>query len=149
MLFGITVGATGDPEITKAEIGYYVNGVAQTNRLLMRAQRIPPLYRSGLTYRVEPWAANLQSLNNCLEALERRWLECKTAAAWRLAELRELAGSEEHARQYDLKVSYRDLERDPLAVGLQPQSGIVRVFHVVVLLPSGETEDPTKRLRRA
>lgn len=146
MLLGITVDSDY-PEEVAAQLGYYIQGVAQDNRLKMRRGRIPPLYKSGVGYKVEPWAAHLQSLSNCAEVLERGWAECKSASAYLLAQYREAAGSEELARRYDLQVSWSDKPQDPLGVGLVPRGGIVRVFHVVVLKPDGSIEDAQKRLR--
>jgi hypothetical protein len=146
VLLGITVDSEY-PEEVAAQLGYHIQGVAQANRLIMRRERIPSLYRSGVGYKVEPWAAHLQSLSNCREVLQRGWCECKSASAYLLATYREQAGSEELARQYDLQISWSDKPTDPLGVGLVPRDGIVRVFHIVVMKPDGSIEDPQKRLR--
>lgn len=147
MLFGIEIEGD-DPAEVAAQVGYYLVGLAQANRLLMRRHLIPPLYSSGVTYSVEPWAAHMQSLTNCRAALARGWVECKAAAAWLLAEYREQAPNEFIASQYDIDISWKDARRDPLGAGLVPRDGVVRVFHARVLHPSGKIEDPSKRLRR-
>ena len=148
MLLGITVDHE-DPAEVCAVVGYHLVGLAQSNRLIMRRESIPPLYRSGVRYSVEPWAARLQSLSNCREALARGWLECKAAAAWLCAEYRERCETEEHARQYDIDVSWKDASAEQLALRSLPADALVRVFHAQVRHPSGKLEDPTRTLRRA
>lgn len=146
MLFAITVD--GEPEEVAAQVGYYLVGLARANRLIMRRERIPPIYKSGVRYSVEPWAASMQSLFNCREALANGYLECKAAAAWLLAEHQERQPSEFIARQYDIDVTWKDWADDPLSRGLVPRNGVVRVFHARVLHPDGRIEDPTRRLQR-
>lgn len=138
----------GTPEEVAVQIGYYLNGLAQANRLIMRRERIPPIYQARLPYRVEPDAAEFQSLSTVREVLDRGWMECKSAAAWLLAEYREKQPSEEHARRFDIFVDWKERASDPLRRGLVPRDGIVRVYHARVLLPDGRIEDPTRRLRR-
>lgn len=148
MLLGITIDSN-DPAEVAVQMGYYLIGLVQSNRLIMRRESIPPLYRSGVRYRIEPWAAHLQSLSNCREAIERRWLECKAAAAWLCAEYREKAGNEELASQYDVDVTWKDALAEELGLQSYPAGSVVRVFHARVLHPSGRIEDPTHKLRRA
>ncbi|MET0412830.1 MAG: hypothetical protein ABW217_16110 [Polyangiaceae bacterium] len=152
MLLEIDVDSE-DPAEVAAQLGYYIQGVAQSNRLIMRKERVPPLYQSGVSYRIEPWASQRQSLSNCRSVIARRWAECKSAAAYLLAERREACASEDYARKYDLQVSWDDHDAGSATVKralghlqLQPRNGILRVFHIVVLLPNGGTEDPSKRL---
>jgi hypothetical protein len=138
----------GSPPEVAAQLGYYLNGLAQANRLIMRRDRIPPLYKAGIPYQVEPWASEFQSLSTCREAIDRKWMECKAAAAWLLAEYREAQPSEEHARRFDIFVDWKERAADPVNRGLVPRDGVVRVYHARVLHPDGRLEDPTRRLRR-
>lgn len=138
----------GTPEEVAAQLGYYLNGLAQANRLIMRREPIPPLYRAGIPYQIEPWAKEYQSLSTCREAIDRKWMECKSAAAWLLAEYREAQPSEEHARRFDIFVDWKERPRDPVNRGLVPRDGVVRVYHARVRHPDGRLEDPTKRLRQ-
>lgn len=138
----------GPPDEVKAQLEYYLNGLAQANRLIMRRDRIPPIYAAGIPYKVEPWAADYQSLSTCREAIDRGWMECKAASAWLLAQYREAQPSEELARRFDIFVDWKERATDPLQRGLAPLGGVVRVYHARVLLPNGRIEDPTTRLRR-
>lgn len=138
----------GTPEEVAAQLGYYLNGLAQANRLIMRRDRIPPLYKSGVPYKIEPWASEYQSLSTCREAIDRTWMECKAASAWLLAEYREAQPSEELARRFDIFVDWSERTRDPVNRGLTPLDGVVRVYHARVLHPDGRLEDPTRRLRQ-
>ena len=147
MLLGITIDSD-DPYEVAAQVGYYLIGLVQSNRLIMRRELIPPLYSSGVRYQVEPWAAQMQSLSNCREALARGWVECKSAAAWLCAAYREKCSDELSASQYDIDITWKETPTDPLGVDLVPRQGIVRVYHARVLHPSGRIEDPSARLRR-
>lgn len=147
MLLGISVEGE-DPHEVAAQMGYYLIGLTQANRLIMRRRRIPPIYSSGVRYEVEPWAGDVQSLRNCREAFEDGWAECKSLSAWLCAQYREQAPDELTASRYDIDVTWEDFSRDPLGLGLVPFGGVVRVFHARVVHPSGKIEDPSKRLRR-
>lgn len=138
----------GEPDEVVAQLGYYLNGLTQANRLIMRKESIPPIYSARVPYRVEPWASDYQSLSTCREAIARGWMECKSAAAWLCAQYREQQPSEELARRYDIFVDYKERASDPLNRGLVPLDGVVRIYHARVLHPDGRIEDPTRRLRR-
>jgi hypothetical protein len=140
MRFLITVD-DDDAEVVRAQVAYYLNGVVGANRLLMRrhGRRIPHLYRSGVRYQIEPWAAEYQSASNCLEILERGWTECKGASAWLCAWYRERAANEDEARRNDFHIVARDYDLD---------TGRVRLFHVQVSRPDGSIEDPSKVLQQ-
>lgn len=140
MLFLIEIDDP-DAEVVRAQIAYYLHGVAAFNRWLLRQKgtRIPRLYSSGVRYQLEPWAESYQSASNLREILARRWTECKGAAAWRLAELMHAAKTEEAAKAYDFQIDASDHETE---------SGLVRLFHVRVLHPDGRIEDPSERLQQ-
>lgn len=139
---------SGPPIEVAAQLAYHLNGVAQQNRLIMRREHIPPIYAAGIPYEIEPWAAEYQSLSTCREALDRRWMECKSAACWLLAEYQEKQPSEALARRFSLYVDWKERSADPVNRGLVPRDGVVRVYHVRVRHPDGMLEDPTRRLRR-
>jgi hypothetical protein len=140
MRFLITVD-DDDPEVVRAQVAYYLEGVVGANRLLLRrhGKRIPHIYRSGVRYQIEPWAAEYQSASNALEILERGWTECKGASAWLCAWYREHAANESEARRYALNIYPRDYDMP---------SGLLRLFHVQVSKPDGSIEDPSKVLQR-
>lgn len=146
MVFAYSV--VGSPDQVAAQIGYYLNGLAQANRLLMREQPIPHIYHSGVTYAVEASYSSVQQLTNCLEAWRQGFIECKGAAAWLLACYREQQPSEDLARLYDIDVTWKERAADPLGRGLVPKNGIVRIYHARVRLPDGTIEDPTKRMQK-
>ena len=117
-----------DPEVVKRKVAYLLEGIVGANRLIMLEQAIPPLYRSGIRYQVEPWSEQAQSYSDCLEIIGRRWTECKGATAWRLAELRNAARSEDEALKYSIHVSHKELAPGRL------------LFHVKIRLPDGSFE---------
>jgi hypothetical protein len=130
-----------EPELVRAQVAYILLGVVGTNRWLANkhGSRIPPLYQSGVTYQIEPWAEDYQSASHCLEVMARGWGECKSLAAWRLAELRNAASSEDEALRYGLHIYPRDLK-----IG----SRKVRLFHVQVRHPNGDIEDPSYEIEQ-
>lgn len=63
--------------------------------LLQRYQELPPLFKSGVRFRDEPWATGqtrlpggLEQFTHLLEVLDRGWGDCAQLCAWRVAELR-------------------------------------------------------------
>lgn len=69
--------------------------VANNCELLSRDPTIPPLYRSGVRFREEPWAIGpnrlpegLEQFVHVLEILRRGWGDCAQICAWRVGELR-------------------------------------------------------------
>lgn len=63
--------------------------------LLREHPEIPPLYKSGVRFRPEPWAIGPDRLPEGLEQfcsipnlLERGWGDCAQLCAWRVAELK-------------------------------------------------------------
>ncbi len=137
-----------DPEEVKAQMGYFLNGVVQANRLIMLRERIPPLYKSGVRYALDPDSARVQRLPSCKRVLADRYADCKGLAAYLCAERRNAARSEEEAMLIDIDITWTDRDEDPLGVQLQPRNGVVRVFHANVIGADGRIENPSQRLRR-
>jgi hypothetical protein len=136
-----------DPEVARAQIAYYLEGVIGANRLLIRrhGRRIPHIYRSGVRYQIEESAGDVdparqyQTVGNCLEIMARRFTECMGASAWLCAWYRERAASEDAARRYGLHIYPNDYDLP---------SGLLRLFHVQVARPDGSIEDPSKVLQQ-
>jgi hypothetical protein len=138
-----------DPVIVRLKLAYILMGVVHANRLIMEAQRIPPLYQSGVRYRVDPKSAKEQRVLDCLEVLQDGAADCKSLACYLLAGYRHAARSEAEALAYDLAISWQEFDHDPLDIGLVPLNGLCRVFHVQIQKPDGSFEDPSTRLKRA
>ncbi len=116
------------------QIADVVELVARQNRYLMRKlgkRRIPPLYDSGVLYRVDPWDPSFQHFPDCLTVLERRFADCKGLVPYRLAELREA-----HPEQF-------------FAVRVYPRRTQQRGYewHLQVEKPDG-IEDPSRLLHQ-
>ena len=96
-------------EVVAALTRVHLEGIVLANRWLMRKHgaRIPPLYESGILFRIEPWAEKIQHFANCLEAIERGHADCKVLCCYRLAELREAAPTKAQAAKYRLKLYWR------------------------------------------
>jgi hypothetical protein len=138
-----------DARIVRAKLNYHLMGVVQANRLIMEALSVPPLYSSGVRYRVDPRSARVQPVLDCLEVLAAGEADCKSLAAYQLASYRHAARSEAEAQAFGFKIDWRDYDHDPLGVGLEPRDGVCRVFHVQILTPDGGLEDPSSHLQRA
>jgi hypothetical protein len=141
------------PDVVAALTRAHLEVVVTANRLLMRRHgaRIPPLYESGILFRIEPWASTVQHFANCLEAIERGHADCKVLCCYRLAELREAAPTKEQARKYGLKLYWRIFDdEDPLhgGVGSEKERKTMRIYHVQVRHPNGAIEDPSRLLHQ-
>lgn len=148
MLLCVTID-DDDPRVVRAKLGWVLEGVARSNRLVMEAQSIPPLYESGVGYLVDPDSAERQHVLDCLEVLQSGAADCKSLAAYRMAELRHAARSEAEADACEWRITWRNFRRDPLNVGLTPRGGVCRVYHVEIRKPDGSIEDPSRLVRRA
>ncbi len=116
--------------------------VASQNVYLIRKlgrRRIPPLYDSGVVYRVDPqeWDPVADKLGGVLyfptaeDIVAQGWCDCKGAVPYRLADLR--------------------LEHPTLnfAVHTYPRrNGRDVLIHLQVMLPTGEIEDPSRLLHQ-
>lgn len=147
MLLCVTVD-DDDPRVVREKLAYFLEGVARSNQLLMEQRRIPPLYESGVGYLVDPDSAERQHVLDCLEVLQAGAADCKSLAAYRLAELRHRAPTASAARAYEWLITWQNFRRDPLGVGLKPRGGVCRVYHVAISLPDGSSEDPSQLVPR-
>lgn len=86
----------------------------------------PPLYRSGVRYREEP--PGCEDWDTIPVMLRRGWGDCEDLAAWRVAEL-----------------VLRGVQARP-AIRWKPRRVGGTLFHIVVRLPDGRIEDPSRRL---
>lgn len=88
-----------------------LEAVIANNRYLMRQHpgRFPPLYRSGVRFRAEPWASMptdgsrrppLEQFTPYPVLLKRGWGDCAQLCAVRVAELRESGESDAALRFY-------------------------------------------------
>jgi hypothetical protein len=121
------------PELQR-QVADLAEFVARQNRYLMRKlgrRRIPPLYSSGVVYRLDPdeWGASFQHFPDAETVIARGWTDCKGAVPYLLADLREA-----HPEQL-------------FSVHTYPRrSGKDVTIHLQVRLPSGEIEDPSRLL---
>ena len=141
------------PEVVAALTRAYLEVVVTQNRYLMKkhGKRIPPLYDSGIRFRIEPWAEKIQHFANCMEILERGHGDCKTLCCYRLAELRESAPTKAQAAKYRMKLYWRIFtDEDPLhdGVGTAKARRSMRIYHVQVRHPNGAVEDPSRLLHQ-
>lgn len=101
-----------------------LQALAEYNAELVKAGRVPPLYKSGVSYRRECG----ESFQDAVHLLMADWGDCSNLAAWRAGELiaaGEPAKIRVHWRVYD--------------------SGIRR-FHITVRRADGTIEDPSRIL---
>lgn len=125
---------TADAAELQREIADLVEFVTRQNRWLMRRlgkQQIPPLYDSGLRYRRDPWGPSIQQIPNALTVLHRRFIDCKGAVPYRLAELRE-----QYPSQHFAVHAYPRLHAGELMIHLQ------------IRKPDGSIEDPSRYLHQ-
>lgn len=96
--------------------------------LRSRHSAAPDLYTSGVVFRPEPQAGSGVELYQTIpEVLAQGWGDCDDVTGWRCAEL---------------------LARGVEGVDVAIESRGPRVWHAVVKLPNGHTEDVAANLRR-
>lgn len=105
-----------------------LKGIVLLNRGAIRAGIVPPLYRSGVTYREEP--PGVETFRDAETVLELGHGDCAHLAAWRVAELRE------RGEPASLRITSK------LSV-LRPGT---RLYHIVVRRGDGSVEDPSRKL---
>ena len=108
------------------EIRVMCGALTTLNRVFIQAcarlgRKVPELYKSGVYYHHELGPERWWTIQ---DVLRHGWADCKSLAAYRAAELRE-----------------RGI--DATAVPIQKSAHLV---HVVVRLPSGKCEDPSRVL---
>ena len=104
------------------ELEGWLEGLVRADLSQLRRGLVPPLYQSGVRYRREE--RGREDWQTARAAMRTRFGDCEDLAGWRAADLR-LVG-------IDARAKVRDV-----APGLK---------HVVVELPDGSIEDPSKRL---
>lgn len=87
----------------------------------------PALYSTGVRYKAED--PGLEEWRTCPIVRERGFGDCEDLACWRAAELK----------------ARRGIEARPMFIK-QPTRPGIRLYHIVVKLPSGRVEDPSKKL---
>lgn len=99
--------------------------LCQLNLIWLRDNQAPPLYFAGIRYQSEP--PGEEHWRTIPHVLRLGHADCKSLAAWRVAELR--------MRGVAAKCHYtwRDTPRG-------------RLWHITVMLPSGRVEDPSRAL---
>jgi hypothetical protein len=122
-----------DPEAIAVVARYFLSGVIEANRLLIRAGLIPSLYTSGVRYRPEPWGKGIEEFADAVTVLKRGWGDCDDLAPWRTAELREAGDA-----AAGLKISWKT------RIGKDGKP--FRGFHVVTRHGDGRVEDPSRYL---
>lgn len=132
MKIEIIFGAQKDWRRLKARLDPLLFGLHECNRAYLREEPLtPPLYESGIKYRVEPLRPRVREQWQDIElTIKRGHGDCEDLAAWRSAELAQ-AG----------------IAARPIAILSGELPGGVRVMHAVVQLPDGTIEDPSKHLR--
>ena len=150
-----------DGDELQREVADLVELVARQNAYLMRRlgpRRIPPLYQSGVLYRLDPWndavaaQLSLQHFPNCLEVLHRRFADCKGLVPYKLAELR-VREPQKHfsVRTYLRKASdgldgVRLPGRTRIGAARAPAGDVL--VHLQIQHPNGDVEDPSRLLHQ-
>lgn len=108
----------------------YLEGIVLVNRVILRTQPMPELYKSGVRFRSEPSKQQWDYVPNFLALIEQGYGDCAPLTAARVAEL-------QHAgERASVKVYWRP-ERSPIP------------FHAQVRRADGTVEDPSRLLGMA
>ena len=144
IVMGIDTTLITDPLKVAELASHLLDVVTEVNREYMRSfkGRIPPLLKSGLEWRQEPWAGVFEEFADCLTALSRGWLDCDDAVPYRRADLAEYEGESSSNSIY-----YRENPRKPHFIGgamvLLPPT---YTYHVQVRRGNGTIEDVSRLL---
>lgn len=112
----------------EAALKIFLNALFQIDCLFLRDYpAFPLLYTTGVRYKAED--PGLEEWRSCPVVLERGKGDCEDLACWRAAELRMREG----------------IAAKPKVIRQPSQPG-KRLYHIVVSLPNGRIEDPSKRL---
>jgi hypothetical protein len=138
-----------DPDAVAAQSRYFLEGVVGVNRRILRSRAgksIPPLYSSGIVFRQEPWAEEVQKYANILEVIEQGFGDCKHLCAWRMAEHRE----QNPGLVFGFKFTLRTITRygDPAAVTDRRARVIFDIYHVQIELPAGFADSTIEDVSR-
>ena len=144
IVMGIDTSLITDPLRVAELASHLLDVVVEVNREYMRRfrGRIPPLLRSGVKWRQEPWAGAFEEFADCLTVLQRMWGDCDDVSPYRIAELQEFMGEPASHSIY-----YRENARRPHFIGgaivLPPQT---YTYHVQVRRGDGAIEDVSRLL---
>lgn len=141
------VDIDGSAEAVAYQTRSLLEFVTRQNMWIMSQRDVPPLYKSGVRFRTEPWADKVQHFASCTIALERRFADCKVLCAWRAAELRR----EYPKRYFGFKIYWRWHDADALhgsLRGLEFRAPKLVVHHVQIRHQNGGVEDPSRLLHR-
>jgi hypothetical protein len=110
-----------------------LEALTESNVEYLRARpRTPWLYKSGIYYLAEPDGRD--DWQDIPDTLERGNGDCEDLATWRCAEWRVRQGVDAQ-----LGITKSDMP-------LQSGAALVTMYHIVVVLPDGTIEDPSRRL---
>lgn len=65
-----------------------LEALTTVNLLILTTHKVPPLYRSGVRYQMEPREWPREKFDAIPEVYARKWGDCDDLAPWRCAELR-------------------------------------------------------------
>lgn len=103
---------------------WFLDALVNVNRDLLRANRLPPLYRADVRYVREEDTENWQ---DCVKTYLAKEGDCEDLAAWRVAELRN------QGKKASCRLTWR-------------KKGKRLIYHVTVLRADGTIEDPSLKL---
>lgn len=115
----VALNVPADPAALRAA----TMGLVALNRVIMRRRPLPPLYRSGVRYRIE--GVGNENWNTADVVFRKGIGDCEDLAAWRVAEL-QLAG-ELGAMPHIIKTGFKR-------------------YHAQVRRADGRIEDPSRVL---
>lgn len=100
---------------------------------MRRIPNFPSLYESGIRYKREK--PGREEWQDCVETYERGHGDCEDLVCYRVAELRVRHGITEARPDFTLREFWDE-----------NAGRYVKVFHIIVRLPGGGREDPSRRL---
>jgi len=115
-------------EMSDEVLGYLLSALTALDVAYLKAHPGTPLiYESGVVYQEEPPGA--EDWANIPMVLKLGWGDCEELACWRAAELQVRGNLGARA-----------------GFTKQTQPDGTMLYHIVVLLPDGRTEDPSRQL---
>lgn len=114
-----------DPEHIALCARGFLHAVCLVNVYYCKQGMLPPLHRSGIRFRQEPWAGRFEEFADGVTMLRRGWADCDDFCAYRVGEL--WAAGERGAR---IRIYWR----------FNPRTGLPN-FHVEVRRANGKVED--------
>ena len=126
--FVVDLFKRGEQPLSDASLNVMLLALMAIDELYLKAHpETPLLYSSGVVYQEEPpGAEDWQDIPTCLKL---RWGDCEDLACWRAAELRVRYG----------------IAAVPFFTR-QVKSDGSTLYHIMVRLPDGRTEDPSRQL---